>query len=283
MSERVGALRSRWIDVEGRPIHARVSAQPTASGSLIVVLVHGMGVSSRYLIPTAQRLAPDYDIAAPDLPGFGLSGHPDRVLDVPGLADALAAWMRAARIARAALLGNSFGCQIIADLAARYPELVERVVLQGPTIPPEERTVFWQIVRWRQNGAREPSSLTPIVLHDYWDCGLSGLFQTFRFALQDRIEEKLPQIEVPALVVRGGRDPMCPQHWAEWVARLLPQGRLKVIPGGPHTLVYTMPLELVRVVRPFLDEARPAGKSSDRIEEGQTREPTVRLPLRRGL
>ena len=142
MSERIGALRSRWIDVDGRPIHARVSAQPAAPGSLIVVLIHGMGVSSRYLVPTAQRLAPDYDVAAPDLPGFGLSGHPAQVLDVPGLADALAAWMRAARIARAALLGNSFGCQIIADLAARYPELVERVVLQGPTIPPDLRDIM---------------------------------------------------------------------------------------------------------------------------------------------
>ena len=124
---------------------------------------------------------------------------------------------------------------------------------------------------------------TPIVLRDYWDCGLPCLFQTFGFALRDRIEEKLPHVDVPALVVRGGRDPMCPQHWAEQVTRLLPQGRLKVIPGGPHTLVYTMPLELVRVVRPFLDEARPTGKGSDRIEEGTTCEPTICLPLRRGL
>jgi hypothetical protein len=75
---------------------------------------------------------------------------------------------------------------------------------------------------------------------------------------------------------------MCPQHWAEEVTRLLPSGQLKVIPGGPHTLVYTMPLELVRVVRPFLDAARPMGEGSEPIEEDLTRGPAIRLsPHRR--
>jgi pimeloyl-ACP methyl ester carboxylesterase len=51
---------------------------------------------------------------------------------------------------RAALLGNSFGCQVIADLAVRYPQRVTHAILQGPTTPPQERSVFWQFVRWRQ-------------------------------------------------------------------------------------------------------------------------------------
>ena len=70
--------------------------------------------------------------------------------------------------------------------------------------------------------------------------------------MEDRIEEKLPHVRVPALVVRGSKDPIVPQRWAEEVARLLPMGRLVVVPGAPHTLVYDAPLELARVVRPFL-------------------------------
>ena len=35
------------------------------------VLVHGLGMSGRYLAPTAERLAADFRVYAPDLPGFG--------------------------------------------------------------------------------------------------------------------------------------------------------------------------------------------------------------------
>ena len=270
MGVRVGRLRSTWTVVGGLPIHARVSAEPAPADAPAVVLVHGMSVSSRYLVPTAERLAPDYPVYAPDLPGFGLSAKPRHVLDVPELADALAAWMEAAGLGRAALLGNSFGCQIIADLAARHPERVERLVLQGPTIPPGERTVPWQLLRWFQNSPLEPTSLSFVVARDYLDCGLRRLVETLRVALRDRIEEKLPRVRAPVLVVRGGRDVMCPQGWAEEVTRRVPDGRLRVIPGGSHTLVYAAPLELVRVVRPFLNEARAPATRPRAAMEGRS-------------
>ena len=41
----------------------------------------------------AKRLAPDFDVFVPDLPGFGDSAHPKQVLDLPQLADGLLAWM----------------------------------------------------------------------------------------------------------------------------------------------------------------------------------------------
>jgi hypothetical protein len=40
---------------------------------------------------------------------------PRRVLDVTGLSDSLAAWMRKIGLERAVLVGNYFGYQIIAD------------------------------------------------------------------------------------------------------------------------------------------------------------------------
>jgi len=147
MGQRLGTLRSTWIDVHGLPMHTRISVDPVPSNAPVVVLVHGSGLSGCYMLPTAEGLAPDYHVYMLDLPGFGDSGKPSRVLDVPELADALAAWMEATGLTRVALLGNSFGCQVIADLAARHPEQVERAVLQGPTTPPEERSWFWQFVR----------------------------------------------------------------------------------------------------------------------------------------
>ena len=167
MSQQNGTFQSTWIDVNGLQVHTVVSTDPVLPGAPTVGLVHGLGLSHRYMVPIAARLAPVYRVYIPDLPGFGDRGKPSRVLDVPGLADALAAWMRTVGLGRAALFGNSFGCQIIVDLAARYPEQVERAVLQGPTTDPTERSWFWQFVRWRQNSPYNPRTLGPITRRDY--------------------------------------------------------------------------------------------------------------------
>src|SRR5919109_4737970 len=59
-----------------------------------------------------------------------------------------------AAIAHAHLLGYSFGCQVSAELAARRAELVERLVLQGPTVDPSAHG--WpQLGRWFVNSVRE--------------------------------------------------------------------------------------------------------------------------------
>jgi pimeloyl-ACP methyl ester carboxylesterase len=47
------------------------------------------------------------------------------VFNVPELADWVTAWIPAIGLQRVSLLGNSFGCQVIADLAMRYPDRVE--------------------------------------------------------------------------------------------------------------------------------------------------------------
>ena len=249
-----------WTDVDSVRMHARVSTASVPRDAPTIVLVHGIGVSGRYLMPTAVRLATTYKVYVPDLPGFGLSGKPSRILDVAGLADALAAWMRVMRLPAATLLGNSFGCQIIAELGVRHPTLVDRVVLQGPTIDAHARSMRRQVLRWTMNSPFEPraawTSLGAVVRQDYRDAGVGRVIATFRHAVRDRIEDKLPRLDVPALVVRGTRDPIVPQRWAHEAARLLPQGRLVVVPGGAHTMNFTSPDDLARVVRDFL-EATP--------------------------
>jgi len=245
-------LRSTFIKVGALPIHTLAPADATRQGP-IVVLVHGLALSGRYMMPTAQLLARTYRVYVPDFPGFGDSGKPDHALDVPGLADALAAWMPEAGLERAVLLGNSFGCQIIADFAARYPERVDAAVLQGPTTPPDERTWLRQFIRWRQNSPYNPPSMARIARNDYRKCGLVRALVTFQYSLEDRIEDKLPRIRAPVLVVRGEKDPICSQAWAEEVTRRLPSGRLSIILDVAHTLVYTSPEPLARLSQSFID------------------------------
>jgi pimeloyl-ACP methyl ester carboxylesterase len=67
---------------------------------------------------------------------------------------------------------------------------------------------------------------------------------TVQICSADAIEEKLPLIEVLTLIVRGSRDSMVPQAWAEEVTALLPQGQLAIMPGAGHAINYSAPLEL---------------------------------------
>ena len=46
------------------------------------VLVHGVGVSGRYMLPVARVLARDHSVYVPDLPGYGKSGRPPRATGI---------------------------------------------------------------------------------------------------------------------------------------------------------------------------------------------------------
>ncbi|MEM5436087.1 alpha/beta hydrolase [Paraburkholderia diazotrophica] len=222
-----------------------------------VVLVHGLVISSRYMEPLASALGRHFRVLAPDLPGFGesrlIDGSHMRTLSLAQLADALRDWLRALGIERAAFVGNSFGCQIITDLACRHPDVVDRLVLQGPTTDPAARTLIQQVYRDLVNGRREqmrsPAATGRI---DYAKAGLPRAFATMRILIRDRIEDRLPRVAAPTLVVAGTRDSVVPLEWAATVARLVPRGTLAVIEGGTHTLNYVYPHAFALAVAPFL-------------------------------
>lgn len=168
----IGRLESRWMEVGDQVIHVRVSMEPVPTGKLPVVLVHGLPMSSLYMVPLAVRLAPDFKVYAPDLPGFGKSATPQRALSIPELADALAAWMRVAGLEKGALVGNSFGCQVIAHFAVRHPQHVARVVLEDPTMNPRARNLPQQLWHDLITLTREPVSLLLIIARDLVACGV---------------------------------------------------------------------------------------------------------------
>ncbi len=204
------------------------------------------------MIPTAAQLVSHAEVYIPDFPGFGDSDKPEETLNVPGLADALAAWLGTVLARPVALVGNSFACQIIIDMAARYPDLLTAAVLQGPTTPPKERTWLDQVVRWRQNAKFNPPETGEIASEDYKKCGYVRALKTFHYSLVDRPEDKLHRVRAPSLVVRGELDPICRPEWATQVARGLPDGELMIIPDVAHTLCYTAPVQLADASMDFL-------------------------------
>jgi 2-hydroxy-6-oxonona-2,4-dienedioate hydrolase len=258
---RMENLRSVWSPVGGLSIHARVS-EGGPPGGLPVVLVHGYGVSGSYMVPVARRIAAERPVYVPDLPGHGRSDKPERPLRVPELAEALRGWMDAVGLRRAALLGNSMGCQIAAELAVRDPARVDRLILVGPTADAEARTAGRQVLRLLRTGPFERPSIVLLLGVDYFRAGPKLLVEELKAMLEDRIEDKLPRIKAPALVIRGGRDAIVPRPWADRVARLVGADCVLEIPRAGHAPNYSAPDALMRLIRPFLSAGSQTGFSS---------------------
>jgi len=206
------------------------------------------------MVPTAVRLAPYYHVYLPDLPGFGKSAKPSHILTVPELADALADWMQAMELPPAVLLGNSLGCQIIVDFALKYPERITHAVLVGPTMDPKARSIHQAALRLMLDLPCEPLLFLPVLVREYLAAGLRRTLRTLQYAFADHMEEHLPCVQTPTLIVRGARDPIVGQDWTEQVHRLLPESQLVVVRGAGHAVNFNAPDTLVRTVQSFLSK-----------------------------
>jgi len=204
------------------------------------------------MMPTAERLAQYGQVFVPDLPGFGLSENPTHVFTLSELADTLVAWMDALQLAQAIFIGNSFGCQVLIDLAVRHPTRVNCLVLTAPAVDPFGGNMVKQFINLMIDWPLEHFSLALPLFIDIFAGGPYRALLTFRDAMANPIEAKLPQIQAPTLIVRGERDPVVSQRWVEKVNSKLPNSRLVVIPGGPHCVNYSTPDALVEIVRAFL-------------------------------
>ena len=249
--------------VDGIPIHARVSTRTFKDGRTRLVFVHGLGVSVRYLEPTMVRLAQEHPVAGPDLPGFGRSGTPSKALDTTGLGKALAAWLDTRGIGPAIFVGNSYGCQVIVELAIQDPSRVVGLVLNAPTMDPAHRTIFGQLWRVLADIPFEPWRLGFLVAYDYLRARPFRLLATLRHALADHIEEKLPDIVAPTIVVCGALDPVVTVAWAAEAARLVglssrgaAGATLSIVPAAAHALPYDDPSSFATLIDAFVKRAQ---------------------------
>lgn len=248
--------RAEVTSVAGTRMYAAVLGPPDAP---TVVCVHGLGCSHRYFRPVARQLAPRVGVAAPDLPGFGRTPGPREALDVRGLSTALAGWLRATGREGSLLLANSAGCQVVVDLAQHAPELLGPAVLIGPTVDVGARTPVRQLLRLLADVPWERPALWPVLARDYLISGPRRLLATGRALLDDPVEEKLPGLHTPTVVVRGEHDPIAPRAWTHHVAARLPDGRAAEVPGAGHALNHGAPRALAHIVRALLAETTTTG------------------------
>lgn len=245
-------LASVWHEVGGMRMHAHV-AVGAGSDALPVVLVHGFGVSSSYLLPTAERLGTRFDVYAPDLPGHGKSDTPQRPYDIEALANALIAWMSALRIERASLVANSMGCQIAVAAALARPAHVDRLVLIGPTLDPAARNLARLFARFVWAGIHEDQTLGVVIARDYARMG-ARIAPELCAMLGYRMEDKLRRVNVPTLFVRGEHDAIAPRAWLAQASRLIGErARWTEVKGAAHAVNYSAPDALVQRITRFLE------------------------------
>ena len=261
-------LLSVWDEIDGLRIHGRISrpSRPRIAGPP-VVFVHGLGVSTRYMEPTMARLAETHAVAGLDLPGFGRSATPPHRFGVAEHARTLARWLHARGMDSAILVGNSYGCQVIVDCVTRWPERAVGLVLNAPTMDPAHRSAVVMLARVLADVPREPWRLAVIVARDYLRAGPRRILVTLADALRDRIEEKLPAIAQPVLVVCGARDPVVTARWASECARLVGIERTDAA-GGVMQCVATAAHAL-----PYDDPATFAGIIANFVRHGVRKEP----------
>jgi abhydrolase domain-containing protein 6 len=124
----------------------------------IIVLVHGFTGAKENWLPLMREMARDYRLIAPDLPGWGDSerlGAAD--YGASAQVERLAAFLRALPEMTgtdgppALLVGHSMGGQIVGLLAARHPELVDRIALISASGVLFEENEFGRGVRAGEN------------------------------------------------------------------------------------------------------------------------------------
>jgi 2-hydroxy-6-oxonona-2,4-dienedioate hydrolase len=200
----------------------------------------------------------------PTLPGWGGAPRPERALDLDELADELVALLDRHGLEHAAFVANSFGCQVVTELAIRAPQRVSALVLIGPTIDPHTRPLARFVSMFLADTLREPVSLWFLIVRDYLRMGVRRFVRTGRFAWRHRVEQRLPLVEAPTLVVRGAHDGFVTQRWCEEAVALMPRAELAVVEGA-HAVHYSAPREVARLVDRFLEkvvDAAPEGRSA---------------------
>lgn len=247
------ALAERWTTVDGIDVFYRESPEPPPNARVMMHL-HGFGLSGRYLLPTAELLSGDFHTFVPDLPGFGRSGKAPRSLDVPDLAQAAVHFLDDRQVERATLVGNSMGCPVILEFAARHPERIDRAVLVSPAGGVFNQPLRRAVGQLARDGGREPPRMVTVATPDYLRFGVPSTFRMFRALTQYPSLQRLLDLQIPTLVVIGDRDPLLPgpARVREVASQTDNHVLLVQIEGAAHAINFSHPGELSHVIRLFM-------------------------------
>jgi pimeloyl-ACP methyl ester carboxylesterase len=272
----------RWVTVAGR----RADVVDLGSGPPIV-FIHGLSGSWQNWLEQLPVFARDHRVIAFDLPGFGASEMPEREISIAGYARWVDALLDELGVPAAAVVGNSMGGFIGAELAIQFPARVERLVLvsaAGLSIEhmrnervlaalhtfdtrlaayvgwlgsqsemlmrrPRSRRAIFGIVTHR------PDKLpAPLIAEQIRGSGKPGFVPALDALTNYPIRDRLGEIACPTLIVWGRQDRLVPVRDADDFERLIPNSRKVVWADTGHMAMLERPEAFNRLLTAFLAE-----------------------------
>ena len=279
----------RWVDVGGQA----VNVIDLGSGPP-VVFVHGLSGSWQNWLEQLPVLAEDHRVVALDLPGFGQSPMPPEKISIPGYGRLVEGVLDVLGLDAVALVGNSMGGFIAAEVAIQFPARVERLVLvsaAGLSIEfqrndhvlrvlrrVERRLTAWggwlasrsdTLVRRRRTRrallaivAAHPELLPgPLSAEQLRGSGTPGFVDALDALTDYPIRARLPEIACPTLIVWGEEDRLVPVRDAFEFERLIPKARKVIYRDTGHVAMLERPAAFNALLEGFLHEG--AGEGGD--------------------
>jgi pimeloyl-ACP methyl ester carboxylesterase len=247
------------------------------SGAPLVYLHSAMGEGAGLAV--LADLAGSFEVLAPVFPGFGDSEGVEEVDDIEDAAFHVLDVLDRLGLERATVMGLSLGGWLAAELATRWPERVERLVLVSPVghyIPGAEiKELFGrrpdELARDMFADLSHPVAQVMLAMSEWTgDVGklvklpmelvipmMKAMAVTARLGwdpyLHNRkLRQRLFRVKAPALLVYGVSDAFLPRAHVELYAELLPDARIVDVEGAGHLVPLERPEETARVVREFL-------------------------------
>ena len=273
------AEHQRWVTVGGRAINlVDVGSGPP------VVLIHGLGSNWQSWLENIPALAQRHRVIALDLPGFGRSEMPAEPISIRGYGRAIDALLDELGIRGAALVGNSMGGFVAAEVAVRLPARADHLVLVAAAVLWNERRRArplvtlekvtrgygaWLFAQWElahrrprlrgvalsSAGIRHPLRLPPELTWEIMSgTGAPGFSDALATLFAYRLRPRLPEIGCPTLVLWGRNDPLVPVEHAADYQRLIPDARSVIYEDTGHLPMLERPGRFNAEVLAFLDD-----------------------------
>ena len=238
-------------------VRGKTIAYESAGSGPPLILVHGLSGSTRWWRHNLHPLARHFRVHLVDLIGFGASRGHRFVLDEA--AATLAEWMELIGTPRANMVGHSMGGLVAADLAASFPERVERLALVSAAAVPLGRRYFRHAGGLLGALRYTMPSFWPVLAADAARAGPATLLRAISQLLAADISPRLAAIQAPCLIVWGEHDRLVPLALGRQLHSYLPLAHFVVIPGAGHVPMWERPQVFNRELLRFLlgEDATP--------------------------